>query len=61
MRILVCWDDAAQAELIRLYLNVDGNAVIVATEQQQFETLVQSAQNWDVIVVTTNFPDHDAA
>ncbi|MEZ5943665.1 MAG: SpoIIE family protein phosphatase [Planctomycetaceae bacterium] len=61
MRILVCWDDAAQAELIRLYLNVDGNAVIVATEQQQFETLVQSSQNWDVIVVTTNYPDHDSA
>lgn len=61
MRILVGWDDTAQAELIRLYLNVDGNGVVVTTDATQFLTLVNSPQDWDVILLTTSFPDHDSA
>lgn len=61
MRILVCWDDSAQAELLRLYLNVDENGVVVTTQEDQFLALVDSNQQWDAIVLPTCFPDHDRA
>ncbi len=61
MRILVGWDDAAQAELIRLYLNVDENGVVVATQSEQFLALATSSQQWDAIVLTTSFPDYETA
>lgn len=61
MRILVCWDDPAQAELIRLYLNVDENGVLVTTQIEQFLTLIDSPQQWDAIVFPSHFPDHDQA
>lgn len=61
MRILVGWDDTAQAELIRLYLNVDENGVVVATQAEQFLTLATSTQQWDVIILTTSFPSYEQA
>ncbi|SFI09223.1 PP2C family protein-serine/threonine phosphatase [Planctomicrobium piriforme] len=61
MKILVGWDDPAQAELLRLYLAVDDAGVVITTSTQSLLTLVKSSQTWDCIVVTTAFPDHDAA
>ena len=61
MRILVGWDDEAQIELLKMYLDVDGNAVITTTDPKQFEMLVDSPQTFDVILMTTSHPDSDSA
>lgn len=61
MRILVGWDDPAQAELIRLYLNVEDGGLVVCTDHRQLLMLAESHQNWDAMLVTTNAPDHDTA
>ncbi|MCA8999032.1 MAG: fused response regulator/phosphatase [Planctomycetaceae bacterium] len=61
MKILVCWDDAAQAELMRLYLNVDESGVVITTDPDAFLKLVESNQKWDAILVTTSHPDYDTA
>ncbi len=61
MRVLVHWDDLTQAELIRLYLNVDENGIVITTESEAFRSLVESSQTWDVILLTTSHPDHDQA
>ena len=61
MRILVGWDDRQQAELIRLYLNVEENAVVVSTDHQQLLALAESQRHWDAILLTTSSPDYDTA
>ena len=61
MRILVGWDDADQAELINLYLSAGENAVIVATNPEQFLKMARAEQRWDVILISTNLPDIDAS
>jgi serine phosphatase RsbU (regulator of sigma subunit) len=61
MRILVGWDDRQQAELIRLYLNVDDNAVVVSTDHHQLLSLAESQRHWDGILLTTGSPDYDTA
>ena len=61
MRILVGWDDLEQAELIRLYLNVDEDGLAISTDHQQLLKLAQSHHGWDAVLVTTTAPDHDTA
>ncbi|WP_417848406.1 PP2C family protein-serine/threonine phosphatase [Thalassoglobus sp.] len=61
MRILVGWDDAEQAELLRLYLNVDDSGVLITTNHEQTLKAVESSQLWDAILITTTFPDVDTA
>lgn len=61
MRVLVGWDDQRQAELLRLYLNVDDNAVVVSTDPAQVLALAESHQHWDACLITTSSPDPDAA
>ncbi len=61
MRILVGWDDSSEVELMKLYLNVDENGVVVTTDPDQLLTLASSAQKFDVILVTSSHPDHDRA
>lgn len=61
MRILVGWDDAAQAELLRLYLNVDESGVVITTRTEQLLTLAGSPQQWDAVLITTSHPDYDTA
>jgi len=61
MRVLVGWDNAEQAELMRLYLNVDENAVVITTNHEQTLQLVESKQNWDAVLLTTSYPDADTA
>jgi serine phosphatase RsbU (regulator of sigma subunit) len=61
MKILVGWDDAVQAELMRLYLNVEESGVVITTDHEQTLQLAKSAQTWDAILITTSFPDYDTA
>ncbi|MCP4787054.1 MAG: SpoIIE family protein phosphatase [Fuerstiella sp.] len=59
MRILVCWDDAAQVELLKMYLSLDDNAVFATTDRDQFLTFVNSPQTFDVILMSASHPDYD--
>ena len=57
MRILVGWDDAAEAELLQLYLNGD-NAVVFALQEEAILTQARD-HLWDVILLTLAFPTPD--
>lgn len=61
MKILVGWDDAAQAELLKMYLGVDESGVVITTDHEKIALLAESKTDWDAILVTTSFPDHDTA
>lgn len=61
MKILVCWDDASELELMRLYLNVEESGVVLTTDPEGFRKLVESSQNWDAILMSTCHPSHDEA
>lgn len=61
MKILVGWDDAAQADLLKLYLNVDDSGVVITTNHEQTIALAQSQTHWDAILITTTHPDFDQA
>ena len=60
MRVLVGWDDAGEAELIRLYLNVDDVTAVVCEDAP---SLIDSAESgeFDIALLSTALPDHDAA
>ena len=58
MRILVGWDDVAEADLISLYLNVDQNEAKVTTNPADF-VAAAAAESWDVALMPLTFPDVD--
>lgn len=60
MRILVGWDDTAEAETIKLLLDIDDNVVEVVTDGTQFEQRVTEAE-WDVLVQAIGFPNRETA
>ena len=60
MRILAAWNDAAEAELLGLYLNLDTNQFVVTFDAEScLEKL--SSQGWDAVLLSLAFPDIDAA
>lgn len=61
MRILIGWDDKDQADLINLYLGAGENAIIVATQEDHLLKLAAAEQRWDVILLSTSFPDQERA
>lgn len=61
MRILVGWDNSESAELIGLYLNTDEHSAVV---EQDRDALIRRATQdgpWDVVLLSTTFPDSDRA
>lgn len=60
MRILVGWDNPAEAETIELCLHVDESSAAVLTESDRFET-VAAEGGWDVVLMALNFPNEDDA
>ncbi|MFO0871827.1 MAG: PP2C family protein-serine/threonine phosphatase [Pirellulales bacterium] len=60
MRILVGWDDLAEAETISLVLNVDENAAEVYTDAESFTRALHRG-GWDTILLALNFPNDDDA
>jgi len=60
MRILVGWDNIAEAETIELILNVDETVAVIYTDADQFEAAIETA-NWDVVLMATNFPNDERA
>lgn len=62
MRVLVGWDDPEEAELIRLYLNADDSTASVCTDTGEFVRAVEGDTfGFDVALLATALPDHDAA
>ena len=61
MRILVGWDDASQIELLKMYLDVNDNAVVATTSAEKFQLLVNSPQTFDVVLMATSHPDNETA
>ncbi len=60
MRILVGWDDSAEAELISLYLNVDQNEAVVTTNVAEYLNCAEQ-KAWDVALIALTFPDLERA
>ena len=61
MRILVGWDNSEVAELIGLYLNTDKHSAVIEEDR---DALIRRATHdgpWDVALLSTTFPDTDAA
>ena len=61
MRVLVHWDDESESDLIGLYLNVDPDRAVVHTEAEWFLHDAEHRGPWDVVLMTTNRPDHETA
>src|SRR5580658_6645051 len=55
MRVLVGWDDPAEAETIGLFLNVDGTSATVITDGAQFKALA-ARDEWDALLMSLDFP-----
>jgi serine phosphatase RsbU (regulator of sigma subunit) len=63
MRVLVGWDDAGEAELIRLYLNVDDARATVCGDGASLVAAAEAeaAGGFDIVLLSTALPDHDSA
>ena len=61
MRILVGWDDESQLELMKMYLEVDDNALVATSDPDKLKVLVDSPQTFDVILLSVSLPDFDAS
>ncbi|MCA8988810.1 MAG: SpoIIE family protein phosphatase [Planctomycetaceae bacterium] len=61
MRVLVGWDCEDEAELLRLYLNVDDTEVVVETCWEQFLEQAAARNDFDAYLITTNSPDTETA
>lgn len=60
MRILVGWDDIAEAELIDTFLNVDENTALVFTEAEGF-TQAATGDEFDAVLMDLGFPSEGLA
>ncbi len=62
MRVLVGWDDLNEAELIRLYLNVEEDLSAVCTEVAELLEIAEIEPfPYDIVLLSTVLPDHDSA
>ncbi len=59
MRMLVAWDDPAEAELIDTFLNVEPNECHVFTDPEELETAL-STTKFDVVMLALSFPSEEA-
>ncbi len=61
MRILIGWDDASQAETLRLFLNVDDTEATVIENNRELFDLATHSTRWDVVLLAVGAPDMDAS
>ncbi len=61
MRILVGWDDPAEAELLRLYLTGGGDNAVTITDQEGPFLAEAHQPAWDVVLFTLSFPTPEKA
>lgn len=60
MRILVGWDDIAEAELIDTFLNVDENTAMVFTDPDGL-TQAATSEEFDAVLMDLTFPSESIA
>jgi serine phosphatase RsbU (regulator of sigma subunit)/CheY-like chemotaxis protein len=60
MRILIGWDDIAEAELIDTFLNVDENTAEVFTDGESLKDAARRA-DFDTVLLDLTFPTEEAA
>jgi serine phosphatase RsbU (regulator of sigma subunit) len=58
MRILVGWDNPQEAETINLFLTIEDRQALVTGDLAEFQQAI-AASNWDVVLLSLNFPSHD--
>jgi len=61
MRILVAWDDPAQADLLKMYLGVNGNDAEIVCDGNRLLQHLSHGEPWDAILLTTTAPSVDRA
>ncbi|QDU38829.1 Phosphoserine phosphatase RsbU [Maioricimonas rarisocia] len=61
MRILVAWDDPAQADLLKMYLGVNGNEAEIVCDGNRFLQQLSRGEPWDAVLLTTTTPSTDRA
>ncbi len=61
MRILVGWNDDAEAELISLYLGAGENEARLTSRSEDLLAAANNDGPWDALLLATVFPDADAA
>lgn len=54
MRFLIGWDSEAEAELLSLYLNIDGSEASVTTDPRELLAKLQECQ-WDAVLLCVTF------
>lgn len=59
MNILVGWDDPAEAELLQMYLAVDGDSVVTLCDNKADLLAQAEANRWDVALLAQTFPSND--
>ena len=59
MRILAAWNNAAEAELLGLYLNLEENEFVVTHDAAGCLEQI-NAKQWDAVLITLAFPDIDS-
>jgi phosphoserine phosphatase RsbU/P len=59
MRMLVAWDDPAEAELIDTFLNVEPNECQVFTDAGELEAALATS-SFDVVMLALSFPSEEA-
>lgn len=55
------WDNQEEADLLELYLNVEGNEIVIKTDWEEFLKSAQAGPPWDVFLINTSSPDADTA
>jgi phosphoserine phosphatase RsbU/P len=61
MRILVGWDNPAEAELMSLYLNVSSTSAFVTVDPCAFLAHAEHDGPWDGVLMSTSTPDAETA
>lgn len=61
MRIVVLWDDPAQAELIELYLAVENTAVVLTQSRDEALKIVLGDDPVDLLLMPTGIPTSEEA
>jgi phosphoserine phosphatase RsbU/P len=59
MRILVAWDDPAEAELIDTFLNVDPNECYVFSDVEELNASLRAGA-YDAVLLAMSFPSEEA-
>jgi phosphoserine phosphatase RsbU/P len=60
MRVLVGWDNAAEAELLGLYLNIADDTAVIHTDPEQLLRAAQS-EHWDALFLGLGIVEGDRA